>query len=110
MLNVWKGLEKSVSGQKQIYAVLVQDLHLKLKTLIMSPEVRDFVNSFAAKAFENYTIADLMLLPKKITFEELLKDHNHEIWKACECGNEEDLRKTWKCSECGAVIFKPKIK
>jgi len=74
----------------------------------MSPEVRDFVNSFAAKATGIYTIADLMSSPKKITFEELLKDHNHEIWKTCECGNEEDLRKTWQCSECGNILFTPK--
>lgn len=79
-----------------------------LKALRMSPEVREFVNSFTEKPAGNYTISDLMSPRKKITFKELLKDHNHEIWRTCECGNEEDLRKTWECSECGAVLFKTK--
>lgn len=74
----------------------------------MSPELKDFVNSFVKKPTINCTIEDLMAIPKKITFEDLLKEHNHEIWRTCECGNEEDLRKTWDCSKCGKVIFKPK--
>lgn len=72
----------------------------------MKPEVRAFVESYIKKP--DYSILDLMKSPKKITFEELLKDHNHEIWERCQCGNEEDLRKTWDCSVCGAVLFKPK--
>ena len=71
----------------------------------MTPEVRAFVDSFKAKPTINNTISDLMCSPKKITFEELLKDHNHEVWKKCKCGNEEDLRKTWICSDCGEVLF-----
>lgn len=75
---------------------------------MMTPEIKEFVNSFAQKPVYNYTIEDLMSSPKKITFEELLKEHNHEVWRSCECGGEEDLRDTWVCSECGKVLFKPK--
>lgn len=74
----------------------------------MTPEIQNFVNSFKVKPAVDYSIADLMEKPKKIIFEELMKEHNHEIWKKCECGNEEDLRMTWDCSKCGKVLFKPK--
>jgi hypothetical protein len=74
----------------------------------MTPEIKAFVDSYKLKPKTDFSIADLMSKPKKITFEELLKDHNHEIWKMCDCGNEEDLRETWVCSECGKVLFKPK--
>ncbi|MCX8533063.1 hypothetical protein [Chryseobacterium luquanense] len=74
----------------------------------MTPEIQNFFNSFKNKPSVDYSIADLMENYKKITFKELLKEHNHEVWKKCKCGNEEDLRMRWDCSECGAVLFKPK--
>lgn len=37
-------------------------------------------------------------------------DPNHEVWMKCDCGNEEDLKMTWICSECGAVLFEPSKK
>lgn len=37
----------------------------------------------------------------------LIKEHNHEIWRSCVCGNEEDIRMNFNCSECGLVIFTP---
>lgn len=33
--------------------------------------------------------------------------NNHEIWQKCECGGEEDLRMTFTCSGCGAVLYEP---
>lgn len=37
----------------------------------------------------------------------LIKEHNHEIWRTCECGNEEDMRIRFDCSVCKKIIFKP---
>ena len=47
------------------------------------------------------------LTKEPITLEYIIKSHNHEIWRKCVCGNEEDLRMTFKCSECGFIIFTP---
>ena len=47
------------------------------------------------------------LAEKPITLEYLIKSHNHEIWRKCICGNEEDLRMTFVCSECRTKIFIP---
>lgn len=74
----------------------------------MTQEIKAFIDSFKIKPKVDYSIKEFMKNSKKITFQKLLKEHNHEIWKKCECGNEEDLRMTWVCSKCGAVLFKPK--
>lgn len=80
----------------------------QLQKLKMDQKVREFVEAQKFKNIPKVTVADFMKDFKVgISFQDLLKDHNHEIWRKCECGNEEDLRKTWNCSECGAVIFKP---
>lgn len=46
-------------------------------------------------------------LKARISLDKLVKTHNHEIWRKCICGNEEDLRKTYECSVCGNKIFIP---
>ncbi len=61
----------------------------------MNKEIRDFIDQYKFKP-----------LPK-ITVKEWIKDHNHEIWQKCICGNEEDLRKKWICSVCGTILYKP---
>lgn len=76
----------------------------------MTPEVRAFVDSFKGKPLKHYLISELITSKGNVSFETLLKEHNHEIWKKCNCGNEEDLRQTWHCSACGAVLFTPKQK
>jgi len=72
----------------------------------MSPEVRAFVEIYAAKPTIQLSIVDVMKNPKKISLKALIKEHNHEIWRKCECGNEEDMRVRWDCSKCGKQIFK----
>lgn len=59
----------------------------------MSPEVRAFVEAYAAKPVPPMTIA------------EFIRSHNHEIWRKCPgCGNYEDLRMTFYCPDCGAQL------
>ncbi|AZA93016.1 Uncharacterised protein [Chryseobacterium nakagawai] len=73
----------------------------------MDSKVRAFVESFRNKPAINFSIKDFTTRTGQISFSKLLKTHNHEVWKRCECGNEEDLRMTWHCSQCGKVLFKP---
>lgn len=74
----------------------------------MDPKIRDFVEAQKYKPKPKITVAEFMRSFKiGISFLQLLKAHNHEIWRKCVCGNEEDLRKTFVCSECGTVLFKP---
>ncbi len=76
----------------------------------MDPKIREFIEA-QSKNIPKVTIGEFMKQFKiGISFQDLLKDHNHEIWRRCECGNEEDLRMTWNCSECGAVLFEPTSK
>lgn len=76
----------------------------------MKPEIKQFVESCRNNRTIEFSISDLTTRAGYISFEKLLKEHNHEVWKKCECGNEEDLRMTWHCSKCGKELFKPKIK
>lgn len=71
----------------------------------MEQQIKDFVNSFK-KPMPVVTIKDFNN-SGKLRFDELVKSHNHEIWQKCKCGGEEDLRKTFNCSQCGAVIYTP---
>lgn len=74
----------------------------------MDQKVREFVEAQKFRPIPKVTEADFMRNFKVgISFQDLLREHNHEIWEKCKCGNEEDLRKTWNCSVCGAVLFKP---
>lgn len=74
----------------------------------MDPKIRDFVEAQKYKPMPKITVGDFMRsFNIGIPFQILLKEHNHEIWRRCKCGNEEDLRMTFICSECGAVLFKP---
>lgn len=60
----------------------------------MDPKIRNWVNEYRSR-----------LLPK-LTVEDLIRDHNHEIWRKCpKCGHEEDLRKSFDCSNCGTTIY-----
>ena len=70
-------------------------------------EIQKFVEGFNKKPFPILTIGDFTDSKEGIKLSELLKSHNHEIWRKCKCGNEEDLRMTFHCSECGAVLFTP---
>ncbi|MHA7822498.1 hypothetical protein ACVVIH_07020 [Chryseobacterium arthrosphaerae] len=72
----------------------------------MESDVRDFVESYKSKPGKKFSLSDLVTRDGSVSFSKLLKEHNHEIWKKCECGNEEDLRMTWHCSKCGKVLFK----
>lgn len=73
----------------------------------MKPELKNFVESYKKNPPIELSISDLTTRTGYISFDKLLKEHNHEVWKKCECGNEEDLRMTWHCSKCGKVLFKP---
>ena len=74
----------------------------------MDSEVSKFVESFKNKPVKDFSLSDFKTQSGNVSFYKLLKEHNHEVWKKCECGNEEDLRMTWHCSKCGNVLFKPK--
>lgn len=58
----------------------------------MSPELKIFVEGYKNKVRPKLTILDVV------------KDYNHEIWRKCKCGNEEDLRKSIKCTLCGKIL------
>ena len=73
----------------------------------MTLEVQKFVEGFKNKHLPILTIADFTNNKDGIKLSELLKSHNHEIWRKCKCGNEEDLRMTFDCSICGEILFKP---
>lgn len=73
----------------------------------MSPELKEFVLAYSFKPKVSLTVKELVEGDNKINFQKLLKEDNHEVWRKCECGNEEDLRMTWTCSACGKVIFEP---
>ncbi|PWN67629.1 hypothetical protein [Chryseobacterium oncorhynchi] len=74
----------------------------------MKPEIKQFVESYRNKPKIEFSISDFKNTYGNISFNKLLKHHNHDIWKKCSCGNEEDLRMTWHCSNCGKELFKPK--
>jgi hypothetical protein len=42
--------------------------------------------------------------PPKMTIAEFVKTHNRMLWRKCKCGNYEDIREKFYCSECGAQI------
>ena len=74
----------------------------------MDPKVREFVEAQKIKPVSKITVAEFMRsFNVGISF---LKEHNHEIWRKCICGNEEDLRKTFRCSVCGNILYKPSKK
>lgn len=72
---------------------------------LSNQQLRDFIDTFK-KPMPVATIKDFSN-SGKLKLETLLKSHNHEIWQKCKCGNEEDLRMTFTCTECGATLFKP---
>lgn len=74
----------------------------------MTSEIENFIRSFQNKPSKEFSLSDLKTEAGNVSFYKLLKEHNHEVWKKCECGNEEDLRKTWNCSKCGKILFVPK--
>ncbi|KFF26893.1 hypothetical protein IW16_06345 [Chryseobacterium vrystaatense] len=76
----------------------------------MNKDIQAFINSYKNKPYRDFSISELVTKRGDVSFDKLLKEHNHEIWKKCNCGNEEDLRQTWHCSLCGAVLFTPKQK
>ncbi|HAY3533756.1 hypothetical protein [Elizabethkingia anophelis] len=63
--------------------------------MMKDPRIRSFVELERQK-----------MLNKKIpalTIQDIVKDHNHEIWRACtNCGNVFDLRKEldFECPKC----------
>mgnify|MGYP003604045562 CR=1 FL=1 len=71
----------------------------------MEKQIKKFVESFQ-KPMLVLTIKDF-IQSGQIKSEEVVKSQNHEIWQKCECVGEEDLKKTWNCSDCGAVLFTP---
>lgn len=74
----------------------------------MDPKFQDYIQTIKHKSLPKITEMDFMRsFNIGISFVQLLKAHNHEIWRKCVCGNEEDLRNTFVCSECGTVLFKP---
>jgi len=103
--NVLKKQVSHAIGLKRTYVVHVLKQPQKL---CMDPKIREFIEAQTFKTTPKVMETDFMKEFKVgISFQDLLKDHNHEIWEKCECGNEEDLRKKWICSECGAVLFEP---
>jgi hypothetical protein len=74
----------------------------------MNNQISKFVGTYQENKNKNLSISDLKTSRGNISFRKLLIANNHELWQKCKCGNEEDLRVTWKCSECGAILFKPK--
>lgn len=72
----------------------------------MEDRIKNFIKSFGAPEEKQFALSDFKTSRGNVSFTKLLKEHNHEIWKKCECGNEEDLRMTWHCSKCGAELFK----
>ncbi|WP_418124293.1 hypothetical protein ACNFU2_06605 [Chryseobacterium sp. PTM-20240506] len=75
----------------------------------MDSVIRQFVEMQKTLNSFPFNIEEFMICEENgIPIDELIKHHNHEIWRECECGNEEDLRKTFFCSVCGKQIFKPK--
>lgn len=74
----------------------------------MNPEIKKFIESFREKPVKQFSINDFRTKAGNISFNKLLKEHNHEIWRTYECGNQEDLRKSWTCSNCGKTLFEPK--
>lgn len=61
----------------------------------MSPEVRAFVDDYKRRTLNKNK--------PKITIHQIIKDHNHEIWRVCQdCGAVFDLRKELdcKCPKC----------
>ena len=73
----------------------------------MNEEIKKFVESFNSKTITDFALSELQTSRGNISFRKLIIEHNHEIWKKCTCGNEEDLRMTWACSKCGAKLFTP---
>lgn len=76
----------------------------------MDSKLSAFINSYKEKPVKQFTLSDFKTKAGNVSFNKLLKEHNHEIWKKCKCGNVEDLRQTWHCSSCGAILFTPKQK
>ncbi|MDV3668194.1 hypothetical protein CMU39_09175 [Elizabethkingia anophelis] len=66
----------------------------------MSPEVKKFV--------ENYKILIQSRKCKIPTLQDLIKDHNHEIWRCCKsCGHVFDLKVEVdydKCPKCNEKL------
>ncbi|MEI7487651.1 MAG: hypothetical protein WCJ72_09625 [Chryseobacterium sp.] len=77
----------------------------------MNSKLKNFVKSFIPTVNPIVTVGDFMKNQRTgMSWYALKTEENHEIWKRCDCGNEEDLRKTFNCSVCGAVLFTPKSK
>jgi hypothetical protein len=72
----------------------------------MEEKLKNFINCFEGKGEKQFALSEFKTSRGNISFRKLLVEHNHEIWKKCKCGNEEDLRMTWHCSKCGAELFK----
>ena len=63
--------------------------------LIMKDQrIRDFIEVYSRKEKKIKTVSDF--------------HNNHEIWRKCSCGNEEDIRMSYNCTVCGAILYKPK--
>ncbi|AZA49548.1 hypothetical protein EG346_15790 [Chryseobacterium carnipullorum] len=77
----------------------------------MNSKLKSFVLSFIPTVDPVVTVGDFMKNNRTgMSWYSIKMEENHEKWKKCNCGNEEDLRQTWHCSSCGAVLFTPKQK
>ena len=85
-----------VTGLKKIYAALAP--HQLQKQLSMDPKVRAFVDIEKQKMLKNKF--------PPLTIEDIIKHHNHEIWRVCyDCLHHFDLKKEVeidKCPRCGS--------
>ncbi len=69
-----------------------------VRQLEQQKRIRDFVDTYRKQTTKPQP---------PITIRDLMKDHNHEIWRTCKnCGNEEDLRKDTCCTVCGNDLLK----